>query len=120
MALPFTPATLQSQLALARIFLETYTRAEFPFMLNAQSVIRNNFHSLLAGGRGGYFWDSAGPTEGQALMAKACFMAARASGDVRWRNKGVAVTEALVDYFYLDPIPGNPTSPNDVLWLSHW
>jgi hypothetical protein len=120
MALPFVPATLQNQLALARIFLDVFTRDEFPFMLNSEEVIRNNFHSLLAGGRGGYFWDSAGPTEGQALMAKACFMAARATGDVRWREKGVRVTEALVNYFYLDPIPSNPTSPADPLWLSHW
>lgn len=120
MALPFAPATLTNQLALAYDFLMRYTRAEFPFMLNAQEVIRNNFHSLLAGGRGGYFWDSAGPTEGQALMAKACFMAARATGDVRWRTKGVKVTEALVNYFYLDPVPSNPTSPSDPLWLSHW
>lgn len=120
MAIPFVSSTVQNQLALARVFLETYTRSQFPFMMNAQNVIRNNFHSLLAGGRGGYFWDSAGPTEGQALLAKACFMAARATGDTAWRTKGVAVTEALVNYFYIDPIPANPTSPADDLWLSHW
>lgn len=120
MALPFVPATLQNQLALARTFLETYTRSTFPFLLNAQNVVRNNFHSLLAGGRGGYFWDSAGPTEGQALIAKACFLAFRASGDPAWRTKGIATTQALVDYFYLDPIPANPSSPADIPWLSHW
>ena len=120
MALPFDPATLQNQLALARDFLDRFTRAEFPFLLNAQNVIRNNLHSLLAGGRGGYFWDSAGPTEGQALMGKAAFLAFKASGDVRWRTKGLAVTQALVDYFYLDPIPAAPSSPNDTPWLSHW
>jgi hypothetical protein len=120
MALPFVPTTLQNQLALARIFLDAFTRAEFPFLLNAQNVIRNNLHSLLAGGRGGYFWDSAGPTEGQALMGKACFLAHKASGDPAWLTKGLAVTQALVDYFYLDPIPANPTSPADTPWLSHW
>lgn len=120
MALPFVPASLQNQLALARTFLETYTRSQFPFLLNAQNVIRNNFHSLLAGGRGGYFWDSAGPTEGQALMAHACFLAFKATGDVAWRTKGLAVTQALVDYFYLDPIPAAPSSPADTPWLSHW
>lgn len=120
MALPFDPATLQNQLALSRDFLDRFTRAEFPFLLNAQNVIRNNLHSLLAGGRGGYFWDSAGPTEGQALMGKAAFLAFKASGDVRWKTKGLEVTQALVDYFHLDPIPASPQSPNDTPWLSHW
>lgn len=120
MALPFDPTTLQNQLALSREFLDRFTRAEFPFLLNAQEVIRNNLHSLLAGGRGGYFWDSAGPTEGQALMGKAALLAFKASGDVRWRDKGLRVTQALVDFFYLDPIPTSPQSPNDTPWLSHW
>jgi hypothetical protein len=120
MALPFDSATIQAQLAQARIFLDTYTRSSFPFLINAQNVIRNNFHSLLAGGRGGYFWDSAGPTEGQALIAKACFLAFKASGDQAWREKGLATSQALVDYFYLDPIPTAPSSPADTPWLSHW
>lgn len=120
MAVPFVSTTLRSQLILALDFLDAFTKSDFPFLLNEQYVIRNNLHSLLAGGRGGYFWDSAGPTEGQALMAKACFLAFKATGQVAWRTRGLAVTQALVDYFYLDPIPANPTSPDDVLWLSHW
>ena len=98
-------------------WLQTYTRDTLPLAANSNYITVNAFHNVL--GRGGYFPGSAGTTEGQAALGRACMEAFFVSGDIAWKNYAIAIGDALVQYYYNDSIPGEGNE-FDTIWLSHW
>ena len=98
-------------------WLQTYTRDTLPLAANSAYITVNAFHNVL--GRGGYFPGSAGTTEGQAALGRACMEAFFVSGDAAWKNYAIALGDALIQYYYNDPVPvvGDEF---DTIWLSHW
>ncbi|EKU98055.1 Phage minor tail protein [Leptolyngbya sp. PCC 7375] len=108
---------IDSMLAGSLQWLQTYTRDTLPLAANSDYVTVNAFHNVL--GRGGYFPGSAGTTEGQAALGRACMEAFFVSGDVAWKNYAIALGNALIEYYYNDPVPA-PGSEFNTIWLSHW
>ena len=98
-------------------WLQTYTRDTLPLAANSNYVTVNAFHNVL--GRGGYFPGSAGTTEGQAALGRACMEAFFQTGDVAWKNYAIALGDALATYYYNDPIPSLGTEANTI-WAPHW
>ena len=70
---------IDTWLAGSLTWLQTYTRDTLPLAANANYVTVNAFHNVL--GRGGYFPGSAGTTEGQAALGRACMEAFFQTGD---------------------------------------
>ena len=97
-------------------WLATYTKDTLPLAANSNYLTVNAFHDVL--GRGGYFPGSAGTTEGQAALGRACMEAFFTTNNVAWKNYAIALGEALVNYYYNDPIPSNNES--STLWVPHW
>ena len=108
---------IDTWLAGSLTWLQTYTRDTLPLAANANYVTVNAFHNVL--GRGGYFPGSAGTTEGQAALGRACMEAFFQTGDVAWKNYAIAIGDALVQFYYNDPIPslGNEST---TIWAPHW
>lgn len=98
-------------------WLQTYTRDVLPLAANSQYITVNAFHNVL--GRGGYFPGSAGTTEGQAALGRACMEAFFVTDDVAWKNYAIAIGDALIDFYYNDPVPDAGDEFNTI-WLSHW
>lgn len=107
----------ETMLAGSRIWLTTYTRDTPPLAANSNYITVNAFHNVL--GRGGYFPGSAGTTEGQAALGRACMEAFFVTNDVTWKNYAIAIGEALIQYYYNDPVPGIGDE-FDTLWAPHW
>ncbi|MFG6101145.1 hypothetical protein U2F10_02755 [Leptothoe sp. EHU-05/26/07-4] len=108
---------IDTMLAGSLQWLQTYTRDTLPLAANSDYVTVNAFHNVL--GRGGYFPGSAGTTEGQAALGRACMEAFFVTGVVAWKNYAIALGEALIEYYYNDPVPA-PGSEFSTIWLSHW
>ena len=98
-------------------WLQTYTRDTLPLAANSSYVTVNAFHNVL--GRGGYFPGSAGTTEGQAALGRACMEAFFQTQDTQWRDYAINLGNALISEYYNDPVP---TSGNefDTIWAPHW
>lgn len=107
----------EAMLAGSLSWLTTYTRDTLPLAANSDYITVNAFHNVL--GRGGYFPGSAGTTEGQAALGRACMEAFFVTGDVAWKNYAIAIGDALVQYYYNDPIPDSGDEFSTI-WLSHW
>jgi phage-related protein len=98
-------------------WLLRWQKADYPYILNAQYVLRNSFHKVL--GRGGYFPSSGAPTEAQAVITRACAYAFQVTGDVRYKNLAIACGNALLNYFYPLKIESNWT-PDKGIRVPHW
>lgn len=98
-------------------WLLRWQKADYPYILNAQYVLRNSFHKVL--GRGGYFPSSGAPTEAQAVIVRACAFAFKITGDIRYKNLAINCAKALLNYFYPLPIPANWT-PSLGIRVPHW
>lgn len=100
-------------------FFNTYTRSTQPMVANAQGVTVNAFQTVE--GRGGYFPNTVGVSEGQALIIEGLLKARKCvtSSTVKKTalNLALLYSNALIQYFYQEPIPDNPTSK---IWLPHW
>lgn len=100
-------------------FFNTYTRSTLPMVANAQGVTVNAFQTVE--GRGGYFPNSVGTSESQALIIEGILAARRSITSVTARqtalNLALLYSNALIQYFYQEPIPTIPTSK---IWLPHW
>ncbi|NER22947.1 MAG: phage tail protein [Symploca sp. SIO1C2] len=112
-----TFADLDEKLDGSLNWLTTYTRDEYPLILNSQYLLVNSFHTVL--GRGGYFPPSAGPTEAQAVISRACCVAYLATGNQAWLNLAIATGDALLAYFYVVPITSGWTTA-DGIRVPHW
>lgn len=112
-----TFADVDEKLDGAYDWLMRHTRNEYPFILNSQELLVNAFHTVL--GRGGYFPPSAGVTEGQALITRACMLAYFATGKQHWVDKAVVLGDAMLNYFYPVKIPSGWT-PADGMRNPHW
>ena len=108
---------IDTWLAGSLTWLQTYTRDTLPLAANSNYVTVNAFHNVL--GRGGYFPGSAGTTEGQAALGRACMEAFFQTNDVAWKNYAIAVGESLIANYYNDSIPSTGNEFNTI-WLSHW
>lgn len=98
-------------------WLQTYTRNTLPLAANSNYVTVNAFHNVL--GRGGYFPGSAGTTEGQAALGRACMEAFNITGDTAWRDYAIALGNALINFYYSSPVPSAGTE-NNTIWAPHW
>lgn len=112
----FDPATVISRLDSAYTFATTYTRDTFPLLISSVGLGRNNFHD--EEGRQAYLLKESGTTETQALMVLATFTAFEATGDTKWRDLGFFYVDALIDYYYPQPVPS--VVDDDTVWLNHW
>lgn len=101
-------------LAGANDFLARYTRDQTPLMINSQGLTVNAFHDVL--GRGGYFPGSAGTSEGQAVGARACMYAYKATGNVAWKNRAIFLANAGLTLYPTSTPPDDPST----LWVAHW
>lgn len=110
-------ANLNMHLDGAISWLLRWQKADYPYILNAQYVLRNSFHKVL--GRGGYFPSSGAPTEAQAVIVRACAYAYKITNDIRYKNLAIACANALLTYFYPLPIPLNWT-PSLGIRVPHW
>lgn len=98
-------------------WLLRWQKGDYPYILNAQYVLRNSFHKVL--GRGGYFPSSGAPTEAQAVIVRACAYAFKITGDIRYKNLALACANALLNYFYPLKIESNWT-PDKGIRVPHW
>ncbi|NES80791.1 MAG: phage tail protein [Moorea sp. SIO2B7] len=98
-------------------WLNRYTRQEYPLVMNPQYLIVNSFHTTL--GRGGYFPPSAGPSEGQSVIARAACLAYQATGNTDWITLAVRTGDALLNNYFVVPIPQN-WQPSDGIRVPHW
>lgn len=100
-------------------FFNTYTRATLPMVANAQGVTVNAFQTVE--GRGSYFSNSTGVSEGQALVIEGILAARRSITSVTARQTALDLallySNAFIQYFYQEPIP---TNPNSKIWFPHW
>jgi phage-related protein len=113
-------AMLVTQLQAAVLWLQTYTRAALPLIVNPQGVSCNSFHNVL--GRGGYLPPSTGTTEGQAAIIRALLIAHNtpqlpAASKAAALAQAVLMAGALEPYFYGKNVPASPTAQ---IWLPHW
>lgn len=112
-----TFADIDEKLDGAYDWLLRYKRNEYPLILNEQWLLVNSFHTVL--GRGGYFPPSAGPTEAQAVIARASMYAYYATGKTKWLELAKSTGDALLNYFYPVKIPAN-WKPADGIRVPHW
>jgi phage-related protein len=106
-------------LAASDVWLTTYTRNTLPLIMNSVAgkpyLLVNSFHDVL--GRGGYFPGSAGTTEGQFLMIRACMDVFNQTGIASWRQRAIDMAVALEPSLYRgQTVPADPNT----LWLPHW
>jgi Phage-related protein len=112
------PNLFLTQLEESIWWLDRYTRDTKPLIINSDGVSVNAFHDVV--GRGGYFPPSSGTSEGQAILIRALLLARKCPISVAAKAKcldlALLLAEALITYFYLEPIPTNPTAQ---IWLPH-
>jgi phage-related protein len=117
-AIVATFSDLDSMLAIAPEFINSYTRNTVPFIATADYEVVNNFHPNILG-RGGYFPSSAFPTEAQSIAMRDCCKAYLATGDDRWRTMAINFGNSMLSRFYPVAIPSNWTEA-DGIRIPHW
>lgn len=102
--------------------LNSYTRDTQPLVANAQGVTVNAFQTVA--GRGGYFPPSSGTSEGQVLLIDAILKSRKLAINPTVKNTALNLAtlyaNALVTYFYQEPVPSTLAAATGGLWFPHW
>jgi hypothetical protein len=85
-------------------------------LIGETGLIVNAYHDDL--GRGGYFNQDSGTSEGQLLMINGCLRAYQVTGNASWLNRALFMAAALEATLYGATVPTAPSS--STVWAPHW
>jgi hypothetical protein len=107
-------AQIDEPLMQAKLFeidqwLSFYNRSEPPFAINAQGVAKVVTEAIALP-------PEVAMASGQARLIYACLLAYGVTGIAQYRARALSLAEALLNYFFPEPIPIDTQS----FWAPHW
>ncbi|MBD1864174.1 MULTISPECIES: hypothetical protein [Trichocoleus] len=109
LAAQLSESAIQGKLFQINQWLSFYSRTELPFVINGQGIAQivtesNTLPSQVS------------TSSGQLRLIHACLQAYLTTNLAQYRERSLTLTEALLNYFYPEPIPID----TQTLWAPHW
>jgi hypothetical protein len=120
MPYPFDESAINSQLTESLNFINTYTRNTFPLFASNLKLPTEQFHKSF-GNQDKIYDHQISYAKTIVNLGVALFKAFEATGNIAYRTRALEVTEAYVNYLFIDNIFTQSNQGIDTPWLrNHW